>query len=278
VRILPPILVPASDPQGRGNGNRSYEPALFVPTQLAGEYRLSASVLFFGAPDGTARLLDFDHQFYAIDHIGAELLRATLEDGTAAAVSAISSSYGVERERVCADLEDLLTIMRSKGLLITREHENPKRTRSRALQILFAVAGLKLAGWGVSPLRFKARSLLLAARLSFRLLGWRQTIDLWDQRIPLASDLHTAGNYQETVQRVEAAVRSATARALFGATCKESALSAWALCRALGVPATLVVGVSLYPLTSHCWVEVGSSILTDFRDRCELFTPVLHYG
>jgi len=249
-----------------------------MPSRLGGEYRLSSSVLFLGAPDGTARLLDLDNQFYAIDRIGAEFLRATLENGADAAVSAICSRYGVGRTRVYTDLEDLLTTMRSNGLLITRAGGNVKRIGSRPVRIFLALVGLRLARWRVSPLRLRARLLLLAARLSFRLLGWRRTIDLWDKRIPLASGALTGGDYQEVAQQVEAAIRSAVARALFGGTCKESALSAWALCRGLGVPATLVLGVSLYPLASHCWVEVGSSVLTDFQDRCEQFTPALRYS
>jgi hypothetical protein len=59
--------------------------------------------------------------------------------------------------------------------------------------------------------------------------------------------------------------------------CKERALCCWALARAAGLAATLVVGLQLFPLAGHCWCEVGSWTLSDDRARCDLYTPVIRY-
>jgi hypothetical protein len=44
------------------------------------------------------------------------------------------------------------------------------------------------------------------------------------------------------------AVRHTAARHLPGVSCKERSLTCWALCRMAGIPASVVLGISLFPL------------------------------
>ena len=87
-----------------------------------------------------------------------------------------------------------------------------------------------------------------------------------------------ARRIESGVRALDDALRQTAAGHLLVMACKERALSCWALLRWAGAPAALVVGLDLFPLTGHCWCEVGSRIVTDFEDRCASYMPVARYS
>ena len=86
------------------------------------------------------------------------------------------------------------------------------------------------------------------------------------------------GAWEPTVQTIDAAVRGAASRHAFSVECKERSLSCWSLARAAGLPATVVLGINLFPVAGHCWCESGPWTLSDYEDRCQNFTPVVRYA
>jgi hypothetical protein len=123
------------------------------------------------------------------------------------------------------------------------------------------------------PLRVRTWTLLSAARAAIRMFGWNDTRRAW---LDLPERTRAAKGVDQAA--ISEAVRRVAARHLFGVSCKERSLCCWALCRTAGISASVVLGISLFPLASHCWCESAAGCLTDFPDRCESFTPVLKYA
>jgi hypothetical protein len=241
-------------------------------TDTTPEYALAPSVLYLPAPDGSGRLFDLDGQFFAISATGAELLAETLGHGPAAAAEIVACRYGVDTEAVRADLETFLAELRRQKLLWCPASGRPPRHRGTTRPLL--APALRLAYACCRSVRARTWMLLTLARLSFRLFGWTRTLAVW-RRCAVPGGPH--GNPAAVAREIGEAVRGAASGYLFGASCKERSLCAWALCRAAGVRATLVLGVNLYPLSSHCWCEYDGEVLTDYADRCENFTPAVRY-
>lgn len=121
--------------------------------------------------------------------------------------------------------------------------------------------------------------LLLLAYVAIRCWGWPATVRCWQR---FYRDRGREGvalrNRPEWIDRVEAAVRTATAHHVLPVACKERALCGWGLLCAHGLPAKLVLGIELFPLASHCWCQLGERVVGDLPERCARFTPVTSHG
>lgn len=235
-----------------------------------GEYKLPPSVLFVLAPDGSGRLFDLEDSFYAVEAVGVRMLRHALREDRETTVSALARRHGVDANRILQDYSDFFQDLERRKLVCPRAALPADAPRSRRpamlLQPLFALIR-RLA------LRQQAWALLALARLSIRIFGWNETRRAW-----LDHPGRTAALQGTAAETICEAVRRVAARHLLGVSCKERSLCCWALCRAAGIPASVVLGISLFPLASHCWCETAAGCLTDFPDRCESFTPVLKYS
>lgn len=242
------------------------------------EYLLAPDVILLLVQDGTARLLDMDESFYAVPAIGAMMLQQTLERGTAAAVQRVAARYGADREQVQADLAAFLRVLEKRGLILHVKSDQRRRpTTLSTLCFPCLASALKCVHLGSRSLQTQVWALLILARLSFRLFGWKRTIAAWQKHYN--RDAHASEQVKsEIVCDVDETIRNVAAKHLLTIGCKERALCCWALLRAVGVPATLVLGINLFPLEGHCWCESGSLILSDYHDRCERFTPILKYA
>lgn len=234
----------------------------------ASSVRLGRDVVILPVDDGSARLLDLDGSFHALSRSGYELLAAALQEGPAAAADRVAALYGVEAARVRADLDRLLADLGRKGLI--REPGEPAGTHAR-----IRAARACIRTFARSPLARSAGPLLIFARLSFAWFGWSETVAAWAEILPAAPPSATPPD-ADASERIDARVRTLGAR-LPGIDCKERALAAWILLAREGVPASLVVGVHLYPLTGHCWCEAGGRTLTDDALYCRAYTPVARY-
>jgi hypothetical protein len=235
-------------------------------------YRLGPDVVLLPLADETARLLDMGGCFYTVSAVGAEMLQATLAHGVTAAVRQIARRYRADVQQVRADLEAFLRDLVRRGLLHARQHR-----RRTTLPSLILRPSLHCIRHWLRPGKVRAAALLTLAWLSFRLFGWARTVTVWNASPRPADQQLPETGWEGTARAVDDAVRGAAASHLLTMGCKERALCCWALARWAGVPATLVVGVQLYPLAGHCWCESGAWTLSDSRDRCDRFQPVIKY-
>jgi Transglutaminase-like superfamily/Coenzyme PQQ synthesis protein D (PqqD) len=234
-----------------------------------GEFKLPSSVFFVAAPDDSGRLFDLEGSFHSVDAVGAQmLLHALREDRETTAIS-LARRYGVDAERIREDYDAFFEDLERRKLVYPRGAGPPDVTRFRGSAMLLQPLLTLICRL---PLRWQAWALLALARVSIRIFGWDETRRAWVDHAGPAAGLRGT-----TQQAIGDAVRHAAARHLLGVSCKERSLCCFALCRTARIPASVVLGVSLFPLASHCWCETATGCLTDFPDRCEGFTSVLRY-
>jgi hypothetical protein len=262
-------------------GHRATERVVIAPAgSVAGEYALRPDVVVFRCDDGSGRLLDLDGDFFALPEVGLDMLGGVLRDGAERTILRISEQYQADPARVRADLEALLAKL-VKQRVIERSVEISHRGTLRDIAArLVIVALLRLVG------RFRSRealhlvALVGLARISFLLFGWARTVKVWQasiRRLELGRGGPAPGDREQIIRRVDKAIRW-WAASVPSAQCKERSLCSWFLLRSFGIPATLVVGIRLYPLGGHCWCQVGSQMVADFHDRCETFMPIIRYS
>jgi hypothetical protein len=238
------------------------------------QYQLAPDVVLVPVDDGSARLLNLGGSFYALSKSGSEMLGAVLSHGSEQAARDIAGRYGVDAARVATDLGELLAKLRGARLVRMGSSE-PWHARLRASCARITAACL----FAVTAGQARPRRLLLLARLCILLFGWENTASTWSRIISARTQGGVPppkASLDALLDKVDADVRKA-ASALPSMACKERALCAWFILCSRGIPATLVVGIHLYPLAGHCWCEVGSRKLTDFEDRCETYLPVARY-
>jgi hypothetical protein len=119
--------------------------------------------------------------------------------------------------------------------------------------------------------------LLGLARLSFAAFGWTPTVAVWRNAHAHFPVRQVGESDPEIIGALDQAVSAAAASHLVAVACKERALCSWALARAAGLHAAIVVGVELFPIVGHCWCEAGAHTLGDDRERCDGFTPVARW-
>jgi hypothetical protein len=240
------------------------------------EYALPPDVIFLVVADGSARLLDMGGSFHAMPAVGARMLRETLAHGAAAAVARIAEDYGVGRQQVESDLTDFLRDLESQGLLHNRDRRRGGSGRVGLARLLLRPAIHGTHRCLKSP-EAKARILLGLARLSFAAFGWTRTVAVWREAHAHFPARQVGAGDAETIKALDGSVRAAAASHPVAVACKERALCVWSLARAIGLHASIVVGVELFPIAGHCWCEVGTHTLSDDREHCDRFTPVARW-
>jgi hypothetical protein len=83
---------------------------------------------------------------------------------------------------------------------------------------------------------------------------------------------------RERIAAIEAVVARWAARHVLGMECKERSLACWALTRAAGLPAEMIIGADFYPLAGHVWCEAGARIISDDPQNCRRYRRLLCYG
>lgn len=236
------------------------------------DFGLSADVILVTVDDGSARLLDMAGSFHAISAIGAHMLQAVLTHGAAAAVPQLAEHYGVGRQQIEADLAIFLRDLESRRLL-RGPGELPVSGNRGVIARLMRSVVQAVYGLSRRP-ETTARLLLPLARLSFALLGWTRTVNVWRQAHAHFPIRRVIGADEEAIDALDRTVRSAAAGHPVTMMCKERALCTWSLARAAGLDAALIVGIDLFPIAGHCWCQVGTATPGDDPYRIERFVPV----
>jgi hypothetical protein len=250
---------------------------LSADARLAGSnYALAPDVLFLRIQDGSARLLDLGGNFYAVSQTGAQMLDKTLAMGSASAAASMAVEYHCDLCRIQYDLSAFLRDLEKEQLI--RHTRSPRVRRHKKIWPSLVLVPL-LHGLSLLPVAqsHKTWLLLALASLAVRLSGWPTTVACWQASFARVRTCRPAPR-EHIVQEVHRVVCSVAGRHFFPVACKERALACWWLLQTMGVAATLVVGVSVFPLDCHCWCEVGPYVLSDTQDRCQQFTSLLRYG
>jgi Transglutaminase-like superfamily len=246
-----------------------------------GAVTLRPDVILVVAPDESGRLFDLDGFFYAVSSVGTKMLRCALTQDRERSLSILAQLYRISVEQLTKDYDALLCDLEAKGLIYSCEkarHTNQCTTSlfSRKLQLSSRksqfLLGLILGFIHRLPLSQRTWMLLALARLGILLFGWDKTVRAW-----LSSHSRWDRVPETSMDAIRHAVRAVAAKHVVSLSCKERSLCCWSLCKTAGIPAAIVLGISLFPLASHCWCRSGEDCLTDFPDRCECFTPVLVY-
>jgi transglutaminase superfamily protein len=241
------------------------------------EHRLGPDVLLVPVEDGSARLIDFDGNTFALSDVAARMLRETLSLGIAQAAAICSQHRDVELEHLRADLDTFLTGLLKQDLIVPvsqgfRRPGFAQRLAARAVSVLAHLVCL------VRPTAAgKARGLLTVAKLSCRWLGWAQTVRAWQRAFPRSARPLDESAIGQARRVVDVAVREALSHSAMPHACKERGLTGWALARRAGLRPSLVIGISLFPLHGHCWAQLGESFLGDSPERCLQYQPVQIY-
>lgn len=240
-------------------------------------YRLHPDVVWIARPDGSCRLMQMGANVCAMDDLSTALLQMLIDDGPAAAASALAARYGLGEADAAADVQAFITELRKQKLVEVRNGSGATRDRGRALAArVFIAAALGLVSVTARSLDARARGLLWTAKWSLVLFGWARSVREWERRfLATASDAKARAG---TLAAIDEVVRAIASRSLMNLECKERAFACWALARGCGVPAQLVVGVTHDPLQGHVWVKCGESIISDDAEHCMPYEIVARYG
>jgi hypothetical protein len=242
-----------------------------IPTDLEeGEYALDSEVAFMLAPDGSGRLFDMDDFFYAISPVGARMLQLALSRDGETAIDTLAQSYKADKDTIRHDYVALLRDLEGRRLIARRSalrKSGVPETRGLASVLRPLLRLIRRL-----PLKPRAWILMMLAHGMLGRWGWNRTVRAWLQAHQ-ALEPHPE-NGADTIHH---AFRVVAARHPLPINCKERSLSAWSLCTMEGISASITVGVSLFPLASHCWCGTATECVSDFDDRVETFTPLLIY-
>jgi hypothetical protein len=241
-------------------------------------YALAPGVILFPVEEeGTARLLDMNRNFYAVSATGTRMLQSTLARGAVAAAQEIAEECGVALDRVQTDLDAFLSELQKRHI-IDRSARSANNQHSRIVDRIFLTLPLRLIDRWLRSWKMRASALLLFARFSVHVFGWTRTIAALTQYHPMSSRSAIKGTKEKIATAVNDALSGSATVHFIPMNCKERSLCCWTLARWAGLPAILVVGISLVPLCAHCWCEVGSLMLGDNPENCKQYTPVTRYA
>lgn len=238
---------------------------------------LAADTVFLGVDDGSGRLLALDGDFYALCATSADMLRQLLEQPMEAVLPVLYHTYDAPEDRIRNDLNDLVGHLHQQGLVTLRsspltcqekKRVNPWPLLGPLLRVLWKrPVDCRDLVWGV----------LALSRIACRLWGWSSSVTCWQRFLSRNPSAHPQKSAVDRAAAIDSSVRSGAARHLFGMGCKERALACWFLLHRSHVSAQLVLGVNLYPLSSHCWCEWQGRIYGDDPERCERYEAILRY-
>jgi|SRR5579875_57948 len=232
---------------------------------------LRRDVLVVSAPDGSVRVLNLNGNFYALDAIGAELLRESLSSGFDRAISTVATKFAASPIEVGRDLRNLISDLQAHGLITVGAE--PARGTSFTVLNLLVVMALRF----LSTLQFdnahRIWILLLLARVSFSAFGLTRTFAIWKRSRLLVP---RRGKYSKA-EAVAERIRDVAARHWIRMECKERALCCWTVLGWEGIPSSMNIGITLFPLGGHCWCSANDQIFCDDPEVCSMYTPVLCY-
>jgi hypothetical protein len=239
-----------------------------------GDYALADSVAWLKADDGSSRLFDLERSSFGLNESATRMLDGILNGTIHGTIENLAKEFQVDQAMLGADLADLVERLESSGLIVRR---GGVRTRTRnllhrlvgsACHVIFS----RIVS-GSSSARAEASRTLFVLRIAVKFLSVSELAAVLERSLPAGEpvDRDTA---ERVVDEVESSIMSSVHGLLLETACKERALCCWFMLRRRRVPAELVIGVTLTPVSGHSWCQYGPRIVGDLIDRCCDFTVI----
>jgi predicted PurR-regulated permease PerM len=205
------------------------------------------------------------------------MLTLVLNQGIETTLTQIVSEYDVDPKTLQIDLIQLLQTLETQKL-ITSHLQSSSSTNNFTAQLLKPLSQI-LRSWlnpTNEPTSLTINLLLIFSWFSFRYLSWGKTLTLWQQWHPF----NPQPDSKVDLQSVDRLIReTAASNLLLPMVCKERALVGYQLLKVFyQLPAKLIIGIQLYPLQLHAWVECNGQILTDDPEHCQQFKIIHTYS
>lgn len=242
-----------------------------IQKHKSSRYRLNPNVHVILVKDGTSRILNLDGFFIALPVISTLMLKLILQYEFSVVVNKLADQFKTDQFRISKDLSVFLKKLEALKVI----------TKSPAKQIIKLSYLLQCFLEITVPLTteipnklIQHKVLLLLAWCSFKLFGWNKTVNSWKQYF---YNQTVSPTKSVSVLKISEEIQVAVSRHFIKMDCKEKAIVCWAICQKEGIPASLVLGINLYPLSSHFWCEFEGNSLTDNKERCNRFFPLIMY-
>ena len=182
---------------------------------------------------------------------------------------------GVSAERfrrfLAGERDDaVVELLTRSGILVAKEAGPESRLSSIELprSSVLDEAGCQPAGWLMSEI-------LMAQFLARQRLRRRPLIDLLDAfACRREGDASGPSDWPDRVRQVASAFQRSKRFINSTDQCLSRSLAMMAVLARRGCHPTMVIGVS-YPFAAHCWVQLGTTVLSDSLDRVRSFKPIL---
>ena len=239
-------------------------------------YTLRKDVVWLTAEDGSSRLFDMNDVSYGLNELATRMLAALTAGSRQQAIEAITSEFQIERAVADADMQLLIDKLAGLQLIVRADARSESSTPpSNRLMRGVMFPALKAVG-KISNLRVEAFLTMSLIRLFLAMRGLPECAAALEQAARRLGSKDQPVR-DRTVEEVEAAVAATVMNHPSKMACKERALCCWFMLKRRRAAAEVVVGVTLSPVTGHCWCESGNRIIADTVERCSNFTPIWRY-
>jgi hypothetical protein len=240
-----------------------------------GDYALAEDIVWLKAEDGSSRLFDMERSSYGLNESATRMLDGVLNGTVDETISNLANDFQVDQSTIKFDLVELIGRLASSELIVLN---GGTRSKDKNILHLLISGTCHLIFRGiilpVSKIQTEASLTLSVLRMFVRFSSLSQLVAILDGYLPAGNSSADHSEEERIVDEVESAVISSVRGLLLETACKERALCCWFMLRRRGVPATLVVGVTLNPVSGHSWCRYGERIVGDTIERCCDFTVI----
>jgi len=238
--------------------------------QGGGDFRLAAT------EDGGV-LLDIKNDLiHKLSCLGVQMIRALAAGNSEAEIIAdFPAQYGLGRERVEEDLEILQRRLRQLGLQL------PSGGLIEEVAVPASPDSLPTFPWYGKQNAGGLKAAPVATIWAFVGIAAFDFILLWFSMHTLRRILRSwptarcaVADENATLERVCAAVERACVWYTKKALCLQRSAVTTCLLRNAGLPAQMVTGVQIMPLSPHAWVEIRGSVVNDHKRVSRVYVPI----
>jgi hypothetical protein len=234
------------------------------------EFAMGEFACLIDLDDARAILFDLSGSCVVVDHVASFMINAVLSTNFDRALQNCAARFDAAGELVRSDLTKLVSDLQKAGLI------RPCGKRAGCIAPVILINGAAaLIGAVMKSRRFRISTLLTFFFFGIRILG----LPILILACRDYSEKHRRrGTSEQSLDAIDEAVRNSAAGHLLGISCKERALTSWALTVDCDLPSRLIFGIQLFPFSAHCWLSIGSRTIGDAADRSDQFTPVLTFN
>lgn len=237
-------------------------------------YSLVDDVVWFVADDGSSRLFDMNDFSYGLNETATRMMDGILNSSIDSAAGAVAAEFEADPAVIRKDIDDLVRKLVDAKLIVAGPYAGKGSPADRHRALGGAYSALFRGLISRLPIKAEAFATLTAVRSCLKLASLSETAAIIGRCVPAKPPVIDAAARDQAVSAVEAAVEASIVKHPIGMACKERALTCWYMLQRRGVPAEVVVGVTLHPVFGHSWCRAGDRIVADTNERCDDYTPI----